>query len=205
MSALNKLAKCSPVEPQIVPSSRAEGRIDLLQAVQLPAALLNDALTVAGQFPQLPLRPVRDEAGPQKAVLEQVRDPLRVLYIGLPPRHRLHMCGVNDNRIQVQQLEQVIQGLPIGPCTFHGSHLARAPGACWNGWPQESHWMTAGRLPSCSTTAFCPNWMTLMIARTDPGPGAQVSTGGETAHVCTNFSQNDLRTALSNAGIDPLP
>ena len=50
----------------------------LLQTVQLPAALFNDALTVAGQFPQLPLFPAGDEAGPQKAVLEKLRDPLRV-------------------------------------------------------------------------------------------------------------------------------
>ena len=50
----------------------------LLQTVQLPAAFFDDALTVAGQFPQFPLFPAGDEAGPQKAVLEKLRDPLRV-------------------------------------------------------------------------------------------------------------------------------
>lgn len=55
-----------------------QSRHDFVQlgTVQLPAALFDDALTVAGQFPQLPLFPAGNEAGLQKAVLEQLRNPL---------------------------------------------------------------------------------------------------------------------------------
>ena len=57
----------------------------LLYPVGLPAALLDQAAPVAGQLPQFPLRPVRDEAGPQQTMLEQFCNPFSVFGICLAP------------------------------------------------------------------------------------------------------------------------
>ena len=46
--------------------------------VGCPAAFLHQAAPVAGQLPQFPLRPVRDEAGPQQTMLEQFCNPFSV-------------------------------------------------------------------------------------------------------------------------------
>src|SRR6266508_5276851 len=50
----------------------------LVQPLDLPAALLDLGLAVAGQLAQLPDRPGRHEAGADQAMLDQLTDPGRV-------------------------------------------------------------------------------------------------------------------------------
>jgi hypothetical protein len=59
---------------------------DLVQPLDLPAALLDLGLAVAGQLAQLPDRAGRHEAGADQPVLAQLGDPGRVSHIGLTPR-----------------------------------------------------------------------------------------------------------------------
>ena len=54
--------------------------------LDLPAALLDLGLAVAGQLAQLPDRAGWHEAGPDQPVLDQLGDPGRIGHIGLPPR-----------------------------------------------------------------------------------------------------------------------
>lgn len=138
----------------------------LLQTVHLSAALFDDALTVAGQFPQLPLFPAGDEACPQKAVLEQLRDPLRVIRICLASWYRLHVGSVNDHGVQAQQFEQVVQGLPVRPRTLHGCHLA----ACLRQ-PVSQRLDLAGHcaeLPQLLSTAFSQTSHDEVLVHVDP-------------------------------------
>ena len=63
----------------------------LFKMVQLLAALFDDALTAAGQFPKFPLFPAGNKAGPQKTMLKQISIPLRDLRIGIASRRRLRV------------------------------------------------------------------------------------------------------------------
>ena len=92
---------------------------------------------VAGQFPQLPLRALRDEAGLQQAATQQVGDPLGVpvsstgqaLHVGLAPRHRLHVPGIDHHHAELV-LQYVVDRLPVDPGALHrhlGYLMARQP------------------------------------------------------------------------------
>ena len=70
----------------------------LLQPVDLGRPLPDQARPVAGQLPQLPLRPVRHEAAGEQPVPQQVGQPLAVPDVGLAPRHRLDVPGVDQQQ-----------------------------------------------------------------------------------------------------------
>jgi hypothetical protein len=68
---------------------------DLLQAVHLVGALVDQGGAVAGQLAELTLGTIRNEARPQQAVAQEIRDPFGVANIGLASRHRLNMRRVD--------------------------------------------------------------------------------------------------------------
>ena len=72
----------------------------LLQAVQLAGSVLNQALAIPNQFPQLTLVLGRYVARLQQPVLEQVRNPLGIFDVCLSPRYRLHMMCIDHHGVQ---------------------------------------------------------------------------------------------------------
>ena len=111
-----------PRYPQHISGHR--GQLDVgpfqhfLNSVGLPAALLHQAPPVAGQFPQLPLGPVRDETGLQKAVAQQVGNPFGILHVGLAPRHGLHVAGVDHHHGELL-LQEIVDRFPVDPGALH--------------------------------------------------------------------------------------
>ncbi len=91
---------------------------DLLQALDLPGALLYLRLAVAGEVPKLPDLLGRHEAGAYKTMLYQLADPLGVLYVGLPTGDVLEVPGVKKPQLKVV-LQQIVDGLPVDPGGFH--------------------------------------------------------------------------------------
>jgi hypothetical protein len=59
---------------------------DLVQPLDLPGALLDLGLAVAGEIAQLADWAGRHEAGADQPMLDQLGDPGRIGHIGLPPR-----------------------------------------------------------------------------------------------------------------------
>ena len=141
----HRLKHGPPRGPQHVAGHRPQLDVgplqQLLYPVGRPAALPGQAPgqapPVAGQFPQLPLRALRDEAGLQQAATQQVGDPLGVpvsstgqaLHIGLAPRHRLHVPGIDHHHAELV-LQYVVDRLPVDPGALHrhlGYLMARQP------------------------------------------------------------------------------
>jgi hypothetical protein len=87
--------------------ARDRGELDvgvlqhLLDPVDRPRALLDQAGAEAGQVAQGADRRLRDEAGPDQAVLQQLRQPLTVAHVGLAPGDRLDVVGVGQHDRQV--------------------------------------------------------------------------------------------------------
>ena len=94
----------------------------LLQFVGRLAALGRKAAAMAGELPQVALRPAGNEAGAQKPVAQQVGDPLSILDIGLSSWHRFHVGGVGDDQLEVA-LQQIVDRHPCRPWLpwSHGS------------------------------------------------------------------------------------
>jgi hypothetical protein len=69
---------------------------DLVQPLDLPAALLDLGLAVAGQLAQLPDRAGRHEAGADQPVLDQLGDPGRIGHIGLAAGHMVQVRRVQQ-------------------------------------------------------------------------------------------------------------
>ena len=59
-------------------------------------ALLDESASITRQLPQFPLFSAGNEARFEQPVAEQVGNPLRILDIGLAPRHRLDVSRVDD-------------------------------------------------------------------------------------------------------------
>jgi len=74
---------------------------------------------MAGELPQVALLPAGDEAGAQKPVAQQVRDPLSILNVGLSSWHRFHVGGVGHDQLEVT-LQQIVDRRPIVARGFHG-------------------------------------------------------------------------------------
>ena len=79
----------------------------LMNAIGHARALPLELSPVTRQVPQLALRPGRHEAATQQAALQQLRNPLTVFDIGLPPRNLLQFAGVDQ-----QQLEPAVEDVP---------------------------------------------------------------------------------------------
>jgi hypothetical protein len=90
----------------------------LLQPLDHPGALLDQGAAVAGQVPQLADRWRWDEAGPDQAVLDHLRDPGRVGHVGLAAGHVVQMLGVDQPHLELV-FEQVVHGLPVDPGGLH--------------------------------------------------------------------------------------
>jgi hypothetical protein len=72
------------------------GLQQLLDAIRLVGSLLDQRLAIARQFAQLADLLGRDKAGAEQSQLQQLRDPLRVLEVGLPAG-TLRMCWALAN------------------------------------------------------------------------------------------------------------
>src|SRR5215212_1541456 len=90
----------------------------LLQTLDLPCALLDLRLAVAGEVPKLPDLFGRDEAGAHQPVLHELANPLGVLDVGLPAWDVLEVAGIEKPQLEVV-LQHVVDGLPVDPGGFH--------------------------------------------------------------------------------------
>ncbi len=91
---------------------------DPLQPHRVASAVAHQLHPVAGQVPQpANLRPWHERRRHQP-VLEQLRDPLRVLDVGLAPGHRLHVRGVEQPGAH-PLLQAVQHRLPVGGRGLH--------------------------------------------------------------------------------------
>ena len=98
----------------------------LLEAVQFPAALPNEALAVPRHFPQLALLPAGDVACADEPVFQQVGNPFGIPDVGLAAGDVLDVPGIGDDDIEAEKLEDVVKRFPVGTSAFHGNHLALA-------------------------------------------------------------------------------
>ena len=89
-----------------------------LQPHDLPGPVPDQLHPVAGQHPQPADLRRRHERRRQQPVLEQLRDPLRVPHIGLAPRHRLHVRGVEQPDLH-HLLQAVERRLPVRRGRLH--------------------------------------------------------------------------------------
>jgi len=102
---------------------------DLLHAVALAGVFRDQLPAPAGQIPQLADREGWDEAWPDHAVTEKVRQPAAIVRIGLVPAPVLHIGGVGEDHADVR-LEQVEDRLPVAPRALHhgmGAALGNQP------------------------------------------------------------------------------
>src|SRR5712691_506016 len=93
---------------------------ELLDLVNHPRALLQQAPAMARQVAQFPLRPIGDEARAQQSVSQQFRDPFGVLHVGLATRHCLDVLGIDDKQLEIESLEQVVDWPPVDAAALHG-------------------------------------------------------------------------------------
>jgi hypothetical protein len=85
--------------------------------------IANETLAVSGEIPQLPNRGGRNETRANQSVREQVGQPLAVLDVGLPARHRLDVMGIGEDHTETA-LEEIEDRLPVHPGRFHGDKRA---------------------------------------------------------------------------------
>jgi hypothetical protein len=69
--------------------------------LDLPCALLDLRLAVAGEVPKLPDLFRRHKAGAHQPVLHKLADPLSVLDVGLPAGDVLEVPGVKKPQLEV--------------------------------------------------------------------------------------------------------
>jgi hypothetical protein len=79
----------------------------LLQPLDHAGAFLDQGAPVPGQITQLPDRWRRDEAGPNQAVFDHLRDPSRVGHVGLAAGHVVQVLGVDQPHLELV-FEQVV-------------------------------------------------------------------------------------------------
>jgi hypothetical protein len=91
---------------------------DLLHPIGFAGALLDQLPPVAGQLAEFPHRRRRHEARPQQALLQQARDPLAVLDVGLPPGHRLDVLRVDEEKLEAS-LQDLVDGPPVDAGALH--------------------------------------------------------------------------------------
>jgi hypothetical protein len=103
-----------PRWPARVPASSSTLRLPL----DLPSALGQQRLAVAGEIPQLPDRLGRHERGTDQPVLDQLADPHRVSHIRLAARDVLEVLSIQQPHLEVG-LQQVLDRLPIDPGRLH--------------------------------------------------------------------------------------
>src|SRR6266542_298538 len=90
----------------------------LVQALHLPASLLDLRLAVTGQVAQLADRPRRHEARPHQPMLDQLADPGRVGDVGLAAGHVAQMPRIQQPTLEAL-LEQIEDRLPVTAGRLH--------------------------------------------------------------------------------------
>src|SRR6266511_1066685 len=108
--------------PQHITGHRAQfdvgGLQHFLDAVVDRISLLHQLGLLAGQIPKLALLTVRDKTRPEQPTLHQLRYPLRVLHVGLSPRHLLDVLRIDHPRFEMS-FEQIEHRLPVHPRRLH--------------------------------------------------------------------------------------
>ncbi len=84
-----------------------------------PVDLLSQASSIPGQVPQFADRRRWHKARSQQPVLQQVGDPLAILLIRLPPRHRFDMLRVHQQHLKLP-FQKIPNWFPIHPGGLHG-------------------------------------------------------------------------------------
>ena len=94
----------------------------LVDALDMGRALAHELLARARERAQLLHRHRRHEAGADQAVGQQVRQPHRVVDVGLAPGHVLDVRGVGQHQLEVA-FEHVPHRLPVHAGGLHGDVL----------------------------------------------------------------------------------
>jgi len=106
-----------PARPQHVGRHGGQLHVRALQRfldpVDLVGPLLHQRLAVARALPQRPKRRGRDEAAPQQAMPQQVRQPFGVLDVGRAPGHRAHVLRVDQQDGPPCLLQEVVHRPPV--------------------------------------------------------------------------------------------
>src|ERR1022692_346191 len=91
----------------------------LLNAVGDRRLRLDQLPSLPRQLAQVPLRCGRHKTSLQQSVLEQLRDPLRILNVGLAPWYLFDVLRVDQQDLELI-FQQVPDRLPVDPRRFHG-------------------------------------------------------------------------------------
>ena len=125
----HRLEDAPPTGAQDVRDHRGQLDVRLLQhrleALRMPHDLAAQLLARPRQIAQVLDRLRRDEARPDQAVRQQVRDPGRIIHVALATRHPLDVRRVRQHQLEAA-VENVPDRLPVHAGRFHGHD--RAPG-----------------------------------------------------------------------------
>ena len=92
----------------------------LFQPLDFSAPFSGDRGAGAGQIPQLPDRRRRDERSTHQTVGAQLRQPGRIIDIGLAARQVLHMPGIDQHHLHPRKiLQQVVERFPVVTSGLH--------------------------------------------------------------------------------------
>lgn len=91
---------------------------DLVDALHVRGALAHELLPCSGQVAQVLDARLRDEARADEAVGEQVRDPHRVVHVGLATGHVLDVARVRQDEVEVA-VQHVPDRLPVHARRLH--------------------------------------------------------------------------------------
>src|SRR5262249_40286207 len=89
-------------------------------------AVFDQLPSVAGQLAEFAEGRRRHETRPEQAMLQQPRDPLTILDIGLPPWNRLDVLGVDEDELEAA-LQNLVDGSPVDPGALHRHVGASGP------------------------------------------------------------------------------
>src|SRR6266567_5160152 len=82
-------------------------------------ALADELLAGTQQAAHLLGLGVRHEAAPDKTMSQEVRQPGRIVHVGLAARHGLHMGGIRQRQIEIAVLQNMPDRLPIDARRLH--------------------------------------------------------------------------------------
>ena len=91
----------------------------LLHVLNVRGRVLDEALTQSQVGAQLDNRLAWAEAPAQQPVLVQLLEPLRVIDVRLPPRHLLHVAGIDQHDLEPASLEDLEDGNPVDTGGLH--------------------------------------------------------------------------------------
>jgi hypothetical protein len=95
------------------------GLAQLLDTILDPVQVLQQMYPLAGQIPQLPNGTWRHPTALQLAALQQIRNPLRILGIGLVAVQSLDVLRIDQQQFLKLAFQQVPQRPPVLAGGFH--------------------------------------------------------------------------------------